>query len=111
MPSSDDSSDETETLTKANIVEAVYDRVECTKQDCSEYVDTVLETMKETAGGGEEIKVSGFGKFIVRHKDAQVGRNPKTMVEYEIPERKVLRFKLSPVFKDELNGDREFDGF
>lgn len=102
---------ETETLTKAKIVEYVYNRSEETKKDVSEYVDTVLETIKETAESGEEIKISGFGKFVVRHKDKQIGRNPKTMVEYEIPERKVLRFKLSPVFKKELNGEREFDGF
>lgn len=109
MPSHDDSTEET--LTKAMIVKAVYERIEGTKTDASEYVETVIETIKETAEGGEEIKISGFGKFIVRHKDSQVGRNPKTMVEYEIPERKVLRFKISPVFKDELNGERDFDGF
>ena len=109
MPPDDDSTQET--LTKAQIVETVYERIEGTKSDASEYVETVIETIKSTAEEGEEIKISGFGKFIVRHKDAQVGRNPKTMVEYEIPERKVLRFKISPVFKDELNGEREFDGF
>jgi len=109
MDSDDDS--ETETLTKAKIVESVYDRADGTKKEAAEYVDTVIETIKETVETGESVKISGFGKFVVRHKDQQVGRNPKTMVEYEIPERKVLRFKLSPVFKKELNGEREFDGF
>lgn len=109
MGSNDES--ETETLTKAQIVEYVYNRVEGTKKEAAEYVETVIETIKETVEAGEEVKISGFGKFVVRHKDAQVGRNPKTMVEYQIPERKVLRFKLSPVFKKELNGEREFDGF
>ena len=109
MASNDES--ETETLTKAKIVEYVHDRVEGTKKDTAERVETVLETIKETVESGEEVKISGFGKFVVRHKDEQVGRNPKTMVEYEIPERKVLRFKVSPVFKKELNGEREFEGF
>lgn len=109
MGSNDDS--ETDTLTKAEIVDYVYKRVEGTKKEAGEYVETVLETVKETVEEGEEVKISGFGKFVVRHKDKQIGRNPKTMVEYEIPERKVLRFKLSPVFKKELNGEREFEGF
>lgn len=106
-----DSDDDTETLTKARIVDAVYDRIDSTKKETSDFVETVIETIKEAAEGGEDVKVSGFGKFVVRHKDSRMGRNPKTGDEFEIPERKVLRFKVSQVFKDELNGERDFDGF
>ena len=106
-----DESEGEETLTKAKIVDAVYGRIEGTKKEAADYVENVIETIKDTTEEGDEVKISGFGKFVVRHKESQVGRNPKTMVEYEIPERKVLRFKLSPVFKDELNGDRDFNGF
>ncbi len=109
MSSDEDPSDQT--LTKAEIVEAVYDGVESTKKDVSSFVETVLETIKRAGESGEEIKISGFGKFVVRHREAQPGRNPRTMEEYEIPERRVVRFKLSPVFREELNGEREFDGF
>lgn len=94
------------TLTKAKIVDTVYSRTDLTKQDASDYVNEVLELMKETLEGGEEIKVSGFGKFEVRHKDERMGRNPRTGDEILIPERKVLRFKVSQVLKDELNGER-----
>ena len=94
------------TLTKANIVDAVYSRTNLTKTDASDYVNEVLELMKETLEEGEEIKVSGFGKFEVRHKGERMGRNPRTGDEILIPERKVLRFKVSQVLKDELNGKR-----
>lgn len=94
------------TMTKAGIVDSVYSRVGVTKKEASSYVDAVFETMKETLEGGEDIKVSGFGKFEVRHKGERVGRNPRTGVEIMIPERKVLRFKVSQVLKDELNGKR-----
>jgi integration host factor subunit alpha len=101
----------TDTLTKARIVDWVYDRIESTKADTGDYVDEVIEAIKETVEAGEDVKISGFGKFEVRHKDARMGRNPKTGETVEIPERKVVRFKVSDVFKDELNGEREFDGF
>lgn len=94
------------TLTKAGLVDAVYDEVDVTKKDAAEYVDTVIETIKETLETGEELKISGFGKFEVRHKGERVGRNPQSGVEIMIPERKVLRFKVSQVLKDELNGER-----
>lgn len=93
------------TMTKAGLVDSVYDQVGVTKKEASDYVDTVIETIKETLEDGEELKVSGFGKFEVRHKGERVGRNPRTGVEIMIPERKVLRFKVSQVLKDELNGE------
>jgi len=100
-----------ETLTKARIAEHVYERLGGTKKDSKQHVEDVLELIKQTLEVGEELKVSGFGKFVVRHKDERMGRNPKTGTEITIPERKVVRFKISPVFKEELNGEREFSGF
>lgn len=94
------------TMTKAGIVDSVYNRLDITKKDAKEYVETVLDTMKETLCEGEEIKLSGFGKFEVRAKGERVGRNPRTGVEIKIPERCVLRFKVSQVLKDRLNGKR-----
>lgn len=94
------------TMTKAGLVDYVYEQIGGTKKDAHEYVDEVIETMKDVLETGEELKVSGFGKFEVRHKGERVGRNPRTGVEITIPERKVLRFKVSQVLKDELNGER-----
>jgi integration host factor subunit alpha len=84
-------------------VDAVYDQTQVTKKEASEYVNELFELMKEALEDGEEIKVSGFGKFEVRKKGERIGRNPRTGDEILIPERKVLRFKVSQVLKDELN--------
>ncbi|RDV40137.1 integration host factor subunit alpha [Lujinxingia vulgaris] len=93
-------------MTKADIVDTVYEKVGITKREASDYVDTIFEVMKETLEEGEEIKVSGFGKFEVREKGERVGRNPRTGIEIVIPERRVLRFKVSQVLKDSINGKR-----
>lgn len=94
------------TMTKAGIVNDVYERVGVTKKEAAEYVDAVFDAMKETLQDGEDVKISGFGKFEVRQKGERVGRNPRTGEEIMIPERKVPRFKVSQVLKDELNGKR-----
>lgn len=91
------------TLTKANIVDVVYDKTQVTKKEASDYVNDLFELIKEALEDGEEIKVSGFGKFEVRKKGERIGRNPRTGDEIVIPQRKVLRFKVSQVLKDELN--------
>ena len=94
------------TMTKAGIVNDVYERVGVTKKEAAEYVDAVFDAMKDTLAEGEDVKISGFGKFEVRQKGERVGRNPRTGEEIMIPERKVPRFKVSQVLKDELNGKR-----
>ena len=91
------------TMTKAGIVKEVYERLDITKKEANDCVEAILDTMKDTLGGGDDIKVSGFGKFEVRAKGERVGRNPRTGVEIKIPERCVLRFKVSQVLKDRLN--------
>jgi integration host factor subunit alpha len=91
------------TMTKAGIVNYVYENVGVNKKEATDFVEAVFETMKETLEGGDAIKISGFGKFEVREKGKRVGRNPRTGIEIEIPERRVLRFKISQVLKTELN--------
>lgn len=94
------------TMTKASITNNVYERVGVTKKEAAEYVNAVFETMKQTLEDGEEVKISGFGKFEVRQKGERIGRNPRTGEPIPIPARKVPRFKVSQVLKDELNGKR-----
>ena len=91
------------TMTKAGIVNDVYERVGVSKKEAADYVEAVFSTVKDTLSKGEEVKISGFGKFEVHQKGSRVGRNPRTRVEIIIPERKVPRFKVSQVLKDELN--------
>ena len=92
-------------MTKAEIVQAVYTRLGgFSKKESADLVDLVFETMKETLGRGEKIKISGFGNFVVRDKNARAGRNPQTGQEITISARRVLTFKPSQVLKNALNG-------
>ena len=85
-------------MTKADIIEAVYEKVGgFSKKEAAEIVETVFNVVKETLERGEKIKISGFGNFIVREKKSRVGRNPQTGEEIEISARRVLTFRPSQV--------------
>jgi integration host factor subunit alpha len=91
-------------MTKADIVQAVYTKLGgFSKKEAADLVDQVFDAMKETLGRGEKIKISGFGNFVVRDKNARVGRNPQTGQEITISARRVLTFKPSQVLKNALN--------
>lgn len=90
-------------MTKADIVEAIYEKVGFSKKEAADLVETVFETIKETLETGEKIKISGFGNFVVRKKQPRVGRNPQTGEEITITDRRVLTFKPSAVLKEALN--------
>jgi integration host factor subunit alpha len=92
------------TMTKAEIVQALYARVGgFSKKESADLVDLVFEMMKETLGRGEKIKISGFGNFVLRDKRQRPGRNPQTGDPIKISERRVLTFKASQVLKQGLN--------
>lgn len=91
------------TMTKADIVEAIYEKIGFSKKESSEIVELVFDTIKETLEKGEKIKVSGFGNFVIRSKRPRIGRNPQTGEEIEISARKVLTFRPSQVLKAALN--------
>ncbi len=91
-------------MTKADIVEAVYDKLGgYSKREAAEIVETVFNTLKDTLSKGEKVKISGFGNFVVREKKARMGRNPQTDQPIEISARRVLTFKPSQVLKHTLN--------
>lgn len=90
-------------MTKADIIEAVYEQIGFSKKEAAEVVELVFDTMKDTLSEGEKIKISGFGNFVVRPKRARTGRNPQTGAQITISARKVLTFKPSQVLKDALN--------
>lgn len=95
-------------MTKADIVQAVYARLGgFSKKESADLVDLVFETMKETLGRGEKIKISGFGNFVLRDKRARQGRNPQTGTPITITERRVLNFKASQLLKQALNEGME----
>lgn len=90
-------------MTKADIIEGVYERVGFSKKESAEIVELVFDTLKETMERGDKIKISGFGNFQVRQKKARVGRNPQTGREIEISARRVATFRPSQVLKSALN--------
>lgn len=91
-------------MTKADLVERTFEKVGYSKKDVAEVVDAILETVKSTLEQGEQVKISGFGNFNIRHKKARRGRNPQTGEEITISERKVLTFKSSQILKDTVDG-------
>lgn len=90
-------------MTKAEIVESIYEKIGFSKKESAEIVELVFDTIKETLEKGEKIKISGFGNFVVRHKRPRIGRNPQTGQSIEISERSVLTFRPSQILKQALN--------
>lgn len=89
-------------MTKTDLVDAICSREDCTKKEAAKIVERVFDTIKGTLEAGENIRISGFGKFVVRDKRARFGRNPRTGEEIEISARRVLTFKPSRVLCDAL---------
>lgn len=90
-------------MTKAEIVEAVYERIGLPKKESAETVDGVFELIKETLEKGEAVKLTGFGNFQIREKNARKGRNPKTGEEIMVTARKVVTFKPSTILREKVN--------
>lgn len=87
-------------MTKADIVNLVFEKVGLPKNEAQEMVETVFDTIKQTLIAGESIKISGFGTFNVRKKNSRIGRNPKTKEVVEITPRRVVTFKASDQIKE-----------
>ncbi len=90
-------------LTKEKIIHAVYEKTQMPKSRAREVVESLLELIKSTLESGEDILISGFGKFMVKHKKARRGRNPQTKADLQLPARKVVVFKTSGVLRKRLN--------
>ena len=93
-------------MTKADIVEKVYERVGFSKKESNKIVELILETIKETLENGEKVKISGFGNFEVRRKKPRMSRNTQTGQDIEISARHVLTFKPSQVLKKSMNSSQ-----
>ena len=94
-------------LTKAELVEAVYDKIGFSKKEAAEVVETAISLVKDSLKNHETVKISGFGSFQIRHKRARRGRNPQTSENITIRQRYVLSFRPSQLFRDALNPGRE----
>lgn len=90
-------------MTKADIVEKIYEKVGFSKKESAEIVETVFDLIKNTLEEGDKIKIAGFGNFVVKEKADRRGRNPQTGEEITISARKILTFKPSQVLKAAIN--------
>jgi len=91
-------------VTKAEIARIVHERVGLTKKESAEIVESVLNVIRDSLEQGENVKLSGFGHFMVREKHARRGRNPKTGTDITIEPRSVVTFRASPLLKEKLAG-------
>lgn len=91
------------TLTKADLVKQIYEKDVLSKPDATKAVETFLEIIKSKLSDGEDILISGFGKFVVKDKKARKGRNPHTGDTITLEPRRVITFKPSGVLRKKLN--------
>jgi integration host factor subunit alpha len=90
-------------LTKDHIVNAVYNRLDIPKSKSIEVVESLLEIIKKALESGEDVLISGFGKFCVKEKRGRRGRNPQTAEEMMLRARRVVTFRCSGILRDKIN--------
>jgi len=91
-------------LTKIDIAENLHDHIGIPKKECLDVVECLLEIMKDELSSGTPVKISGFGKWIVKSKRQRRGRNPQTGDEITIPPKTVITFQPSAVLRNAVNG-------
>ena len=92
------------TLTKDDLIQTLYDQAGFSKQKSRTTVETVFELVKKALESGEDILISGFGKFSVKKKAPRKGRNPATGEDLPLDARTVIQFRCSPRMRDRMNG-------
>ena len=94
------------TLTKAHIVEALFAKNLFTKGQSAQIIETLFELIKQSLEKGDDVMVSGFGKFSIRQNHQRTGRNPQTGESMAILPRTVVTFKCSGILKEKVNGGK-----
>ncbi|MFN3433051.1 MAG: integration host factor subunit alpha [Sphingomonas sp.] len=90
------------TLTRADLSEALHRQIGLSRTDSAKIVEQILGEMCDALARGENVKISGFGTFVLRDKGERVGRNPKTGVEVPIAPRRVLTFRASQMMRERI---------
>ena len=94
-------------LTKNHLKDSIANHLNITKENASALIESFLEIIKKTLETGEDVMISGFGKFFVRNKNERRGRNPHTGEELTLEPRRVVTFKCAGRLKDRMNGEKE----
>ena len=92
------------TLTKAHLIDSIHEKTGLSKQEATQLTDSIFETIKQTLESGEDVLISGFGKFSVKEKKQRKGRNPATGDDLILRERRVVTFKCSGKLRKKING-------
>ena len=90
------------TLTRADLAETINRKMGFSRAESLALVEAILAKMCEAMSEGENVKISGFGSFILRDKRERVGRNPKTGIEVPIAPRRVMTFRASQIMRDQI---------
>ncbi len=90
-------------MTKAEIIARIYEKVGFSKNQATDVVEATFDIIKAALEKGENVKISGFGNFVINRKNPRKGRNPQTGEEIIIKGRLVLTFKASPILKETIN--------
>ncbi|MEO7247923.1 MAG: integration host factor subunit alpha [Novosphingobium sp.] len=90
------------TLTRADLADAINRKVGLSRADSLGMVEAILDRMSDALAAGENVKISGFGTFLLRDKTQRIGRNPKTGVEVPITPRRVMTFRASQLLKERV---------
>ncbi|MDQ1228764.1 MULTISPECIES: integration host factor subunit alpha [unclassified Sphingomonas] len=90
------------TLTRADLAESLHHEVGLSRSDSADVVEQILVEMCDALARGENVKISGFGTFVLRDKGERIGRNPKTGIEVPIAPRRVLTFRASQMMRDRI---------
>ena len=90
------------TLTRADLAETINRKMGLSRAESLEMVEKILGHMSDALARGENVKISGFGSFILRDKRQRIGRNPKTGVEVPITPRRVMTFRASQLLKERV---------
>ena len=97
--------DTANTLTRADLADVAHRRLGLSRAESASVVERVLHHMCHALSEGQNVKISGFGTFILRDKGQRIGRNPKTGVEVPIAPRRVMTFRASQIMRDEIVKD------
>jgi len=89
-------------MTKQDLIRMMMEELGYSRRDSMELIDKTFDIVKTTLLKGENVRIAGFGNFVVRNKAKRIGRNPKTKQEYEIKERATIVFKPATTLRKEL---------
>ena len=96
-----------ESVTKAELADALFERLGLNKREAKDMVDCFFEEVREALERGEDVKLSGFGMFNLRTKSPRPGRNPKTGEKIHVPAKQVVSFDAGKVMARQINSERD----